>query len=171
MLAVSGARGTRHDRLAYGRRASPYEVLSEFADRISGTYSTEEVLPAMARMLAQATGAVGAQVWLRSGGSERLEAAWPAAPGPADPPAGPADGADGRTRAFAVEHRGERLGELRVTCSPSEPLTAAGDRLVRDVAAQAGLVLRTRVTGRVPAAPAGSAAEELPAASTTGRSA
>jgi signal transduction histidine kinase len=29
-----------------------------------------------------------------------------------------------------------------VTCSPSEPLTPAGDRLVRNVAAQAGLVLR-----------------------------
>ncbi len=37
---------------------------------------------------------------------------------------------------------GERLGALRVTCSVREPLTPAGDRLVRDVAAQAGLVLR-----------------------------
>jgi len=134
--------GRLADRLVYGRRASPYEVLSEFADRISGTYSTEEVLPAMARMLAQATGAERAEVWLRGGGSDRLEAAWPAAPGTNGIPPGAADGADGRTRAFAVEHLGERLGELRVTCSPSEPLTPGGDRLVRDVAAQAGLVLR-----------------------------
>ena len=49
---------------------------------------------------------------------------------------------DGRTRAFAVEHQGERLGSLRVTSSPREPLTPAGERLVHDVAAQAGLVLR-----------------------------
>ena len=41
-----------------------------------------------------------------------------------------------------MEHHGERLGTLRVTCSPREPLTPAGERLVRDVAAQAGLVLR-----------------------------
>jgi signal transduction histidine kinase len=129
------------DRLVYGRRASPYEVLSEFAARIAGTYSTEEVLPAMARMLTEATGAERAEVWLRSGGTERIEAAWPAA-GVPDPATDPAAAPDGRTRVFAVEHHGERLGALRVSCSPREPLTPAGDRLVRDVAAQAGLVLR-----------------------------
>jgi signal transduction histidine kinase len=41
-----------------------------------------------------------------------------------------------------VEHQGERLGALRISSSPREPLTPAGERLVRDVAAQAGLVLR-----------------------------
>jgi signal transduction histidine kinase len=49
---------------------------------------------------------------------------------------------DGIARAFVVEHQGERLGALRITSSPREPLTPAGERLVRDVAAQAGLVLR-----------------------------
>jgi signal transduction histidine kinase len=41
-----------------------------------------------------------------------------------------------------VEHQGERLGALRITSSPRGPLTPAGERLVKDVAAQAGLVLR-----------------------------
>ena len=141
---VRARAGLLADRLVYGRRATPYEVLSEFAGRIAGTFSTEEVLPAMARMLAEATGAERAEVWLRSGGTERMEAAWPGAAEAAGPPAGLAAAArpDGRTQAFAVQHRGERLGALRVTCSPREPLTPAGDRLVRDVAAQAGLVLR-----------------------------
>ena len=147
---VRARAGLLADRLVYGRRASPYEVLSEFAGRIAGTYSTEEVLPAMARMLTEATGAQRAEVWLRSGAGEHLEAAWPAAalpapvPGPAASPtaAGPAAPPDGLTRAFAVEHHGERLGALRVSCSPREPLSPAGERLVRDVAAQAGLVLR-----------------------------
>lgn len=134
--------GLLADRLVYGRRASPYEVLSEFAGRLSGAYSTEEVLPAMARMLTEATGAERAEVWLRAGGAERLEAAWPAEAGGTDRPAGLAGTGDGRSQSFAVEHRGERLGALRVTCSPREPLTPAGERLVRDVAAQAGLVLR-----------------------------
>ena len=136
--------GLLADRLVYGRRASPYEVLSEFAGRIAGSYSTEEVLPAMARMLTEATGAERAEVWLRSGAAERLEAAWPTAAETTDPPADPAGtgGRDGRSRSFPVEHRGERLGALRVTCSLREPLTPAGERLVRDVAAQAGLVLR-----------------------------
>ena len=54
---VRARAGLLADRLVYGRRASPYEVLSEFAGRIAGTYSTEEVLPPMARMLTEATGA------------------------------------------------------------------------------------------------------------------
>jgi signal transduction histidine kinase len=137
---VRARAGLLADRLVYGRRASPYEVLSEFAGQIAGTYSTEEVLPAMARMVAEATGAERAEVWLASGGAERLETAWPVTSAPADAPA--ATEPDGRTRAFAVQHRGELLGALRVTSSPREPLTPAGERLVSDVAAQAGLVLR-----------------------------
>jgi hypothetical protein len=112
---VRARAGLLADRLVYGRRATPYEVLSEFAGRIAGTYSTEEVLPRMARMLTEATGAGRAEVWLRSGGSERLEAAWPAAAGTTDQSAGQvvAAGPDGPTQAFAVEHLGERLGALR----------------------------------------------------------
>ena len=69
--------GLLADRLVYGRRATPYEVLSEFSGQIAGTYSTEDVLPRMARMLVEATGAQRAEVWLRAAGAERLEAAWP----------------------------------------------------------------------------------------------
>ena len=39
------------DRIVYGRRATPYEVLSEFSERMSETYSTEDVLPRMAKVL------------------------------------------------------------------------------------------------------------------------
>jgi len=134
------------DRLVYGRRATPYEVLSEFSGQMAGTYSTEDVLPRMARMLAEATGAQQAEVWLRTAGRERLEAAWPSANGSAPTAPEAATGAGGQdggeSRAFVVEHQGERLGALRITSSPREPLTPAGERLVRDVAAQAGLVLR-----------------------------
>ncbi len=143
--------GLLADRLVYGRRATPYEVLSEFSGQIAGTYSTDDVLPRMARMLVEATGAERAEVWLRAAGSERLEATWPAANGSAraEPASAEPAGDDaakiagnGLTRAFGVEHQGERLGALRITSSPREPLTPAGERLVRDVAAQAGLVLR-----------------------------
>jgi hypothetical protein len=72
---VRARAGLVADRLVYGRRATPYEVLSEFAGRIAGTFSTEDVLPSMARMLVEATGAERAEVWLRSGGIERMEAA------------------------------------------------------------------------------------------------
>jgi hypothetical protein len=75
------------DRLVYGRRATPYEVLSEFSGRMAGTYSTDDVLPRMARMLVEATGAERAEVWLRTAGGERLEAAWPPVNGSAPPAA------------------------------------------------------------------------------------
>jgi signal transduction histidine kinase len=142
------------DRLVYGRRATPYEVLSDFAGQIAGTYSTDDVLPSMAKMVAEATGAERAEVWLRTADGERLEAAWAAvSPGDGSQPeddSGPAHSngtpaarsRPDRTRSFPVVHRGDELGALRVTSSLSEPLTPGGERLVRDVAAQAGLVLR-----------------------------
>ena len=55
------------NRLVYGKRATPYEVLSEFSERVAETYAGEEVLPRMARVLAEGTGAERAAVWLRSG--------------------------------------------------------------------------------------------------------
>ena len=42
----------------------------------------------------------------------------------------------------AVRHRNELLGALTVTKPPKDPLTVAEDKLVDDLAAQAGLVLR-----------------------------
>ena len=132
----------------------------------------EDVLPRMAAIIGQATGAERAEVWMRTGGTEQLAAAWPAqalsAPPPGGPAAAPAPGPlaaplpvthappgpaltaapepdrahNGRARVFEVEHQGERLGSLRVTSSPREPLTAAGERLVQAVAEQAGLILR-----------------------------
>ncbi len=94
--------GLLADRLVYGRRATPYEVLSEFSGQIAGTYSTEDVLPRMARMLVEATGAQRAEVWLRTAGREHLEAAWPSANGSAPTAAAAAiaapDGPAGRSR-------------------------------------------------------------------------
>ncbi|MBO0818887.1 MAG: hypothetical protein J2P30_27435 [Actinobacteria bacterium] len=75
-------------RLVYGKRAAPYEVLAQFAGRMSGTFATEELLPRMARILAEGTGAARADVWLKDGQSFRDDAAWP--PGSPAAPAGPA---------------------------------------------------------------------------------
>ena len=41
--------GRLANRVVYGRRATPYQVLSDFAQRISVTYANEEVLPQMAQ--------------------------------------------------------------------------------------------------------------------------
>lgn len=133
------------NRLVYGQRASPYEVLSEFSERLAGTYSVDDVLPRMARLLGRGTGARTATVWLRVGGELRPSATWGASDGePAPIPA--ADGelpaiADA-SKVAAVRHGDEMLGALAVTKPANEPLTVAEDKLVEDLAAQVGLVLR-----------------------------
>ena len=64
----------------------------------------------------------------------------------------------GATLAVPVRHQGDLLGALSLVKPPAEPLTHAEDKLVGDLAAQAGLVLRNaRLTA------SWSAAEELQA--------
>jgi signal transduction histidine kinase len=116
------------DRIVYGKRATPYEVLAEFSDRVGEAYASEDVLGRMATVLRDGTGASGARVLLRIGAEQR-EAATVGTPGVDE---------------FGVEvtHQGEVLGELAVTMPPSEPMNPTKQQLVEDLAAQAGLVLR-----------------------------
>jgi signal transduction histidine kinase len=132
------------NRIVYGKRASPYEVLSEFAERIGETYSTEDVLPRMSQLLGEATGAREARVWLRVGDTIRAEASWPSDAPSIDDRAMRGDGLpdfEGAV-AFEVRHQGELLGALTVTEAPDDPMNPTKDKLARDMAAQAGLVLR-----------------------------
>ena len=131
------------NRVVYGGRATPYEVLSEFTGRVGETYSTEDVLPRMAQLLGEATGARVARVWLRVGTVLRAEAMWPGdAPPAGDVPSGERLASFGDDHAFEVRHQGELLGALTVTEAPDDPITPAKERLARDMASQAGLVLR-----------------------------
>ena len=121
------------DRLVYGKRATPYEVLAEFSGRMSETYASDDVLPRMATVLGEGTGAESAVVWLQIGTEMRAAAVQP--PGTSGPGHVPEDAAE-------VRHQGELLGALSVVMPPADPMNPAKDKLVRDLAAQAGLVLR-----------------------------
>jgi signal transduction histidine kinase len=134
------------NRLVYGRRAEPYEVLSRFSGRVAGVYAAEDALERMARVLGEGTGAASALVWLRVGEELRPAAAWPhgeetpAAPVPlSDGEMPPLPGTGGT---YPVRHRGELLGALTVAKPPGDALKPAEDKLLSDLAAQAGLVLR-----------------------------
>ncbi|MGZ6543977.1 MAG: GAF domain-containing sensor histidine kinase, partial [Actinomycetota bacterium] len=133
------------NRLVYGDRATPYQVLSDFAKRMAGTYALDDVLERMASILAHGTGATRVDVWLRVGGELRPVAAWPADAAGLDPIALAADDALPAfdvTRAVAVRHGAELFGALTLTKPRNEPLTPTEDKLVEDLASQAGLVLR-----------------------------
>ncbi len=121
------------DRVVYGQRSTPYEVLSEFSGRVGEAYATEDVLGRMAQVLAGGAGAESATVWLRSSGQMRPAAS---APAEATPPSElPVD-------AVEVRHQGEVLGALSVRMPPSDPMNPAKQQLVEGLASQAGLVLR-----------------------------
>jgi signal transduction histidine kinase len=129
------------DRLVYGKRATPYEVLADFSDRMSAEYAIEAVLPRMAQTVAEATGARGAGVWLRVGSELRPAASWPDGDG-ARSPVREIEAIPNVDGTFPVTHQEDLLGALTVSMPPSEPLTPSQEKLLRDLAAQAGLVLR-----------------------------
>ncbi len=133
------------NRLVYGKRATPYEVLAQFSERVAESYSVDEVMPRMARVLAEGTGAQRADVWLRSGSTWHEAAVWPEdAVTAREAPAlhGNLPPANDVSRMVEVRHQGDLLGALSVTKRPGEQLTPVEENLLADLAGQAGLVLR-----------------------------
>jgi signal transduction histidine kinase len=139
-------------RIVYGDLATPYETLSTFAERLSQAYSIDDVMPNMARILAEGTGASRAEVWLRVGSELLLSASWPPMDGPAAAPVPLHDGVHEKivqasrvaatSRETDVRYQGRLLGALVVIKSPYERFTPAEEKLLADLSSQAGLVLR-----------------------------
>jgi signal transduction histidine kinase len=133
------------NRLVFGKRATPYEVLAEFGERLAGSYATDDVLPRLARVVGQGVGASRATVWLHVGRELNPAAAWgQAEPRPRSLPLERDSVPEfpDEDLAFEVRHQGELLGALTVVMPPREPLTSTGEKLLQDLAAQAGLLLR-----------------------------
>ncbi len=132
-------------RLTGAAPSTPYEVLRRFSAQVGEVHALEEVAPRMAHVLASGTGAALTEVWVAVGpGLERV-AAWPP-----DTPEHTSlrvlpdrrlvtSGED--DLAVPVSSGAVLLGAL-VVRPAAEPLTSVERRLVADLAAQAGLVLR-----------------------------
>jgi signal transduction histidine kinase len=130
------------NRLVYGKRATPYEVLARFAERMGDTYASEDVVVRIARVIAEGAAASKVDVWLRLGSEFHQAGSWPS-DGSAEPVPAPEDGlpeirAD---RVVPVRHRGEVLGVVSVSKPPGEPLKANEAELLERLADQSGLVL------------------------------
>ncbi|MDQ4028527.1 MAG: histidine kinase, partial [Actinomycetota bacterium] len=143
------------NRLVFGERATPYEVLSRFSETIASSYGVEELLPRTAAMLRDATGATQACVWLRVDDSlvvgavsptESIEQLEPRRLSPDGLPALPG------SLSSPVYHQGELLGVLTITKGRGESVTPAERELLASLASQAGQVLRNaRLTSELQA--------------------
>jgi signal transduction histidine kinase len=119
------------DRVVYGKRATPYEVLSEFGRQLGGTYAADDVLSRIAHVLHDGIGAERARVLLRVSDEFREVAVWP-----------PDAESAGDDLSIEVRDQGEVLGALAVSMPASDPIDEGKSKLVSDLAAQVGLVLR-----------------------------
>jgi signal transduction histidine kinase len=133
------------NRVVYGERATPYEVLSVFAERLGSTYAQDDLLLRIAGALVSGTAAETATVFIRLGEDLVPRATWPEGSDPLPTP--PLDErTDARTdspgTAVLVRHDDEVLGALALRKRPNESLSPTEQRLIEDVAGHAGLVLR-----------------------------
>ena len=135
------------NRLVYGERATPYQVLSDFAEDMAGQLDYDRAVdrhgdgagrrhrghpgggldPGRPRTAAHddLAGRVRSPGRSPAGRRRRQLPAFEAA-----------------TRAVAVRHGNELLGALVLRKPRNEPLTAAEDKLLQHLASQAGLVFR-----------------------------
>jgi signal transduction histidine kinase len=133
------------NRVVYGERATPYQVLSDFAAGMAGQLDLGGALDRMVSLLGGAAGASRVEAWVRVGAELRPAAVWPGGSAPSaavelngaglpvlDPPA----------RMVPVRHGDDLLGAISLAKPPSEALTSTEDGLLRHLASQAGLVMR-----------------------------
>lgn len=130
------------DRIVYGTRATPYELLSRFTQRAAADYPDEKALERLAQALGEGLGANAVKVVLAGhvGGANHLAAVWPT--GSTTPSAGWV------LVSAPVVDAGEAIGELQVW--RATPLTQTERRLLNDLAAQGSLLIRNvRVTAEL----------------------
>ncbi|MDQ3956158.1 MAG: GAF domain-containing protein, partial [Actinomycetota bacterium] len=117
------------NRLVYGHRASPYEVMANLARTVAIVGAPQEVVAAVAHAAAAGVNA-STRVTLHLDEGRTQSAAWPKD-----------DESVSYDDSFAITHRGQVLGTLEVTKPRGEPLTPTDKELLADLCAQAGLGL------------------------------
>jgi signal transduction histidine kinase len=132
------------NRVVYGQRSNPYEVLASFTQQMTTAYPAGEAPGAMAEAVGDALRLDRCDVWLRVEDDLALAARWPVhehVPSIPVPRSGDALALPGAQRAYPVDHDGRLLGAIGVTSAHGDTLTDGEDRLLRDLAAAAWLVL------------------------------
>jgi signal transduction histidine kinase len=133
------------NRLVYGERATPYQVLSDFAADMAGQLDLGDALDRMVSLLAGAAGASRVEAWIRVGAELRPSAIWPVGVAPSAAIALNGAGLpvlDPEARMVPVRHGDDLLGAISLSKPRQEALTSTEDSLLQHLASQASLVMR-----------------------------
>jgi signal transduction histidine kinase len=116
------------NRLVYGPRATPYEVMAQFSRRMSESLSVEGVLARMAEAAGRGVSASMSSVAVNLPGGTTRAASWPE------------EGNGEPQHRVRVTQQGEVLGEIGVTKPAGESLTSSDRSLLEHLAAQAAVL-------------------------------
>ncbi|TVR21237.1 MAG: hypothetical protein EA387_10490 [Nitriliruptor sp.] len=133
------------NRAVYGRRATPYEILTSLVDDLPTGSAAEDQLEGLAALLADGTGARHATIWVQVDGDLRAAACAPAHD-PSEHPAATCDPSGGidvpqATHVEPVRLDGDLLGALSFERRRDDPVTPHDRELLAQMAGQASLVL------------------------------
>jgi signal transduction histidine kinase len=119
------------NRLMYGERDEPYAVLSRLSRRLETTLSPNAILPTIVETVAQALKLPHAEIAIREGDEMKPVAVYDKQTPPlllSDP------------LRLPLSYQAEIIGELRLASrAPGETFTPAEQRLLEDIATQAGV--------------------------------
>lgn len=139
------------NRVVYGERATPYEVLARFSHRAAEA-DDSELLSRIPRLIVDGTGAARATLWTRAGGRFTVAASWPYNGNAADIDLDPHEpwrdpDAD---YSLPVSHDGDLLGGISLVKGRGDVVTPAEEELLNDLVSGMGLALRNaRLTARL----------------------
>ena len=120
------------DRVVYGERAEPYDVLARFSHELPTTLHVERALPAIAEAMANGLRARSADVHLyRADGTQHV-VGWPAESRPA---------LEEPDLSVPIEFRGSVIGRLEANKRRGEPVTREDRRLIRLLSKQGAAAL------------------------------
>jgi hypothetical protein len=124
------------DRLAYGRRAAPYDALADFSRRIGRSPAPGELLPAIAAAAGEAVQADHVIVRLVGDAGSEITASWPRATSGAR-----VDPSDSDVQLPIADSSGH-LATIILTLPPGRDIRPLEQRLLSDIAEQSALALR-----------------------------
>lgn len=122
------------NRVVYGRRSTPYQVLAGLAGEIGKGYSAGEISLRVAQALFEGTGAARTELWLLVEDRLTMSARYPSE---ADPKS-----QEEVDTCVDIEYEGEHLGVLALHKRPGEVASEVDKELMRNLSSQVALVLR-----------------------------